>query len=270
MVHALEPMRRALHLTKRSEAIIVGSAVASWVVWQVLPRAADPRFQDIEGVFDGAEVLFLRRDVTRLTRTTATYVARAEQIRPTDPELPVRCAPVSLLQSVAAFACVRVAYIDGALVPVVTGYRFIVTAAPLAAVVGGAQVTIIAIQFFADDADTVIAAAVVSLTLARVSRKRHIVAGTRFVDAINRATVSIVLTTRAQVLTAHAVDADLARTAGRSGGPRVMGAIVVLRFGWVAGEVPRVESAPVLGARVAVIAVPARTLIPAPHRAQRT
>jgi hypothetical protein len=183
-------MRRALHLTKRSKAIIVGSAVASWVVWQVLPRAADPRFQDIGRVFDGAEVHFLRGDVTQLACATATF-ARAEQIRPTDPELPVRYAPASLRQGIVTLARLRVAC--GAPVSVPTAHRIVDTTAVIVAVVGGAQVTIIAIQFFAD---------------ARVPVKR-LIAGTRFIVAICRALVAVIHAIGTKVLSAQPLDADL-------------------------------------------------------------
>jgi hypothetical protein len=141
------------------------------------------------------------------------------------------------------------------------------------AVVGGAQVTIIAIEFFADDADAAIAAAVVLLALAQVPvRKPHIVADTRFIVAINRAAVPVILTVGTKVLTARAVDADVSAAARRA--VRLRGVIApvsnVVRIAsdWSAGS-GIVGSARTSGARVAVTAVAARTLIPAPHRAQR-
>jgi hypothetical protein len=138
-------------------------------------------------------------------------------------------------------------------------------------VVGGAQVTIIAIEFFADDADPAIAAAVVLLALAAVPvRKRHIVAGTRFIVAINRAAVPVILTVGTSVLSAHAVDADVSATARGSIWHRRIHAPVVDVIG-IAGDcsacIVRVTN--VSCARVAVATVTTR-VIPAPHRAQRT
>jgi len=176
----------------------------------VLPRAADLIILTLEG----AEVHFLRRDVTRLACTTVTF-AKAEQILPTDPKLPVRVAHVSVIRGIATLARLGGACVDGALVSVKTVHRQVNTAAAIGAVVGGAQVTIIAIEFFADNAHPAITSAVVTFTLARVPvRKRHIVAGTRSIVAINRAAISVVLATRAQVLAACSVHANVVAAAG--------------------------------------------------------
>jgi hypothetical protein len=205
-----------------------------------------------------------------LACATATF-AGAEQIGPIDSELPVRNAVVSFRQGIDTLACFGVAFC-ASIFSVPTIHRFIETAeAIVAGAVVGAHVTIIAIELFADDADTVFrAAAGVSLAHARVPPTRlRVIAGARFVVAVFRALIAVIHATGTKVLSAHAVNADVTRTATRTaGGPIADWVVVTLPAGIRAGRPHNIDTV-VYGAWVAV-ATAATRVIPAPHRAQRT
>jgi hypothetical protein len=249
--------------------VVVAHTVVASVAWQELPRAAEHRFPRTGPPLQGAWVHFVRGDVTRLARTAATF-AEAEQILPVDPEFPVRKAVVSFRQGIDTLACFGVAFC-ASIFSVPTIQRFIHTARTIGAAVAGAQVAIIAIEFFADDADPVRrTAAVVSFAPARVAPTRH-VADARFVVAVFRALIAVIHATGTKVLPARATDADVTRTAGGSIG--VGSAMATLITGRAATKkIKPNKDTFVYGAWVAVIAVPARTLGPAPrhrHDAQR-
>jgi hypothetical protein len=258
--------------TTCSHAVGVAHAVAPRVSLGA-PRAADHLPKPIElgvafyaSIFPTrARVDLLRNDITRLACATATF-AGAEQIDPIDSELPVRNAEVSFRQGIDTLACFGVAFC-ASIFSVPTIQRFIHTARTIGAAVAGAQVAIIAIEFFADDADPVRrTAAVVSFAPARVAPARH-VADARFVVAVVRALIAVIHATGTRVLSAHAADADVTRTATRTAGGSIADWVVVTL---ITGRAATKNIEPnkdtfVYGAWVAVTAIPARTRGPAPH-----
>jgi hypothetical protein len=144
-----------------------------------------------------------------LACATATF-AGAEQIGPIDSELPVRNAEVSFRQGIDTLACFGVAFC-ASIFSVPTIHRFIHTARTIVAPVPGAQVTIIAIELCADDADPLFRTEPVATTLAHARvPPTWLIAGTRFVVAVVRALIAVIHATGTQVLSAHAVNADLA------------------------------------------------------------
>jgi hypothetical protein len=207
-----------------------------------------------------------------------TAFAGTEQIRPAEPNIPVRYAPKFVIRGIATLACLGVACVDGARVKVVTAHGVVDAADTIVALVDGAQVTITAIELFADDADPTITAAIVMLAVAAVAllalatvpvRKRRVVAGTRLIVAINRAAAPVILTVGTKVLTAHAVDADVSAAARGSIWLRRILAPVADVIG-IAGDCAAciVGVTNISCTRVAVVATSARVGIPAPCRAQ--
>jgi hypothetical protein len=185
------------------------------------------------------------------------------QILPVDPELPVRIAVVSFRQGIATLARLRVAY-GAPIFSVPAVHRSIDTADVIVAAVVGAHVTIIAVEFFADDADPLFRTEPVATTLAHARvPPTWLIAGTRFVVAVFRALIAVIHATGTKVLSTHPPHTDVARTAGGSIADWVVVTLITGRTATKKIE-PKKDTF-VFGAWVAVTAIPARTRGPAPH-----